>query len=207
MIGKWFLSVGILLATTTTVAAQERMFEGVVTSGSITLMPGGLGPHADYDLSGDGFRVVAIETDPGFSYVFLRCIAAPPGCRPGDTLPLTAVVGNTDMGEGSAMVNGEVLSPAYMTAYFEFLGGSVTLPRGNRKRVILSAPFTFSHPDGTPLPIWIYPDPVSRSSGPGAWAQGQLTGTGTATLLLERERTPIGTFYIARRLIYNFNVP
>jgi hypothetical protein len=177
MIGRCVLGIGILtVVAVSTVQAQERTFGGVITGGSVTVTdPGGFSPQADYDISGEGFRIVAAGTDGGAAEVFLRCsLLSPDACLPGQVIPLSATFANTNMGTGTAMVNGEVLSPAFMSGYFEFQGGSITIPSFKRKRILLTTGFTFAQRDGSPLPMSVYPDESSRFNGSGVWATGTI---------------------------------
>jgi hypothetical protein len=204
MMGIRMVFLGILfVASATTTAAQTRLFDGEITSGSIAIDVSGVSDNVDFDISGAGFRLIGsagdfFRVDPG-----IMCVA-PGTCVPGATVPLYAVLVAEFFGDGIAVVNGETLSPAFYSGGFTLPGGNVTIPRGNRKFLKLSAPFTITPTDA--LQLRVFSDSAARGTADAPWAQGVLTGSGIATVFLERVRIERQTFYVAKRIIYNFNV-
>jgi hypothetical protein len=84
-----------------------------------------------------------------------------------------------------------------------------TIPKGNRKRLILTAPFTLK-PTGLPVRVFNDRHEWWVESAP-PWAEGVITGSGVATAFLERVHVKAGKesffYYEVRRVIYSFNAP
>ena len=203
MIGKLMLVLGItFVLTSPTATAQTRTFDGEITSGSITIDVSGPSDEVEFDISGTGFRLIGggadlYRVDPG------TICGLHPECVAGRTVPLIAVTSGGAFAEGIAIVNGETLSPAYYSGGFVLSGGAVTIPtKGNRKFLRLSAPFTLDLV--SVLSVFVNPDERHHAAEP--WAQGTLSGSGIATLFLEKARFAGQTYYVARRVVYNFGV-
>jgi hypothetical protein len=207
MIGKLMLVVGsTFVLTSSTATAQTRTFDGEITSGSIIFDVSDFSDDVEFDISGTGFRLIGSGGDFYNIAAGLICVSAPqPECVRGRTVPLTAVAIGDFFAEGMAIVNGETLSPAYYSGGFQLSGGTVTIPtKGNRKFLRLSAPFSITLEDAGQLRVFV--NSSDRGLAVEPWAQGTLFGSGIATVYLEKARFEGQTYYVARRVVYNFGV-
>jgi hypothetical protein len=71
-------------------------------------------------------------------------------CKRGETIDLSAFLAFE--ADGRAVVNGETLDPAFIVSgpAMQIQTGPVTIPKGNRRSLTLSVPFTIAEP-GAPL--------------------------------------------------------
>jgi hypothetical protein len=206
--GKRFLFVAAaLVAMVSTASAQTRFFGGDVINGSLVVeldnAPGG--NTWTFDLAGMTFHLVGVGEAGGL--VQSGCMADPE-CKPGVVMDLSAFL--FVQGGARAVVNGETLESAFIS-----VGGTgpqiqtstVTIPKGNRKHLVLSAPFTVVAAG----PIDVFRNVNEWNGGAEPWARGMITGGGgTATAFFERYHVKdkdIGFYYELRRIIYSFNAP
>ena len=205
MIGKLMLVVGsTFVLTSSTATAQTRTFDGEITSGSIIFDVSDFSDDVEFDISGTGFRLIGGGGDIHRVDPRLICNSTPE-CVAGRTVPLVAVAISDFFAEGIAIVNGETLSPAYYSGGFQLSGGTVTIPtKGNRKFLRLSAPFSITIQQAGQLRVFV--NSADRGQAVEPWAQGALFGSGIATVFLEKRRLAGQTYYVARRVVYNFGV-
>ena len=197
------LVTGLVLISSTA-SAQPRSFGGDVTAGTIVVDVNLDGNTGTLDLSGTDFHATGVSR-PGGEVAGGRCLFDF-SCKRGETIDLSAVL--VFEADGRAVVNGETLDPAFIVSgpAMQIQTESVTIPKGNRRYVTLSVPFTIAEP-GAPLDI--YRDRIDWFAG-GAepWASGIVTGSGTATGYFERVRNKaddaIGFYYELRRVVYSF---
>jgi hypothetical protein len=191
-----------------TASAQSRNVTVEVSGGSVTaeVLTGG-SVYMNFDLSGEDFRVAGLGEDIGVLNAGSLC-SGDPGCTSGTTLDFGAEVTATHFAVGLVTVNGETLEPAYFSGSFRFRAEAVTIPKGKRKRLVLTTPFTFGILDTSVLAA--YASAAEREiPGPeGPWASLVLSGRGTAIAYFERLRVKgLGTYYRLRRVVYNFEAP
>ena len=206
------LTVVFLFATGITASAQTRYVTGEITGGTFNADTSTPMLRASYDITGPGFHFVAEGVEPGVVLGATTCFG--PGCRPGDVVSLTGNFIGTYLGRGMAVVGGEALSPAYFSGQLSFVTDPVTIPRGNRKHLVLSTPFTLmGSPEGSyPAALGAWADTYA-GFGPyaDAWTSATLVGSGTATAFFRRDQYPNGMperfYYVLERVIYSFNVP
>lgn len=193
-----------LLATCVTASAQTNYITGEITGGSFNADTSTPMLRASYDLSGPGFHFVADRVEPGVIDAAVAC--ATPGCRPGDIVRLSGNFTGSYLGTGMAVVDSAMLTPAYFTGTLTFVTDPVTIPRGNRKHLVLTTPFSLTAADGSYPGLSVWTDVEGAAVEP--WTVATLAGTGTATAIFRRvDYTGMpGFYYVLERVIYSFNV-
>lgn len=194
-----------LLATSIAASAQTHYVTAEVTGGSFNADTSAPMLRASYDLAGPGFHFVADGVEPGVIEAAMACAA--PGCRPGDVVSLSGTFAGTYLGTGRAVVGGDTLAPAYFTGALTFAAETIAIPNGNRRSVVLSAPFTLAavggaHPE---LSAWA----EGRAGTDAPWTVAALAGGGTVTAFFRRDEYAKGTmperfYYVLERVIYSF---
>ena len=203
---KFFLVVAALVPFVSTASAQTRLFEGEVTNGSLVIEVNSSGNFGMFDLAGIDFHLVGAAAETG-AVALGRC-TVDPTCRSGVVTDLSTVLFLRGEGDARAVVNGETLEPSFVVGNrMEIQTGTVTIPKGNRRRLVLSAPFTIVAPGGQ---VEVYRDHSEWFSGAvDPWARGTITaGSGTATAFFERihvKDKDIRFYYELRRVIYSFS--
>ena len=199
--------VTCLMVVSSTASAQPRSFGGDVTAGTIVVDVSLDGNTGTLDLSGTGFHVAG-DSRPGGEVAGGRCVFDFT-CKRGETIDLSAFL--TFEADGRATVDGETLDPAFVVSgpAMQIQTAPVTIPKGNRKNLTLSVPFTIVEP-GAPLDI--YRDRAEWFvGGVEPWASGIVTGSGTATGYFERVHNKaddsIGFYYELRQVVYSFDAP
>jgi hypothetical protein len=187
-----------------TASAQTNYITGEITGGSFNADTSTPLPRASYDLSGPGFHFVADGVEPGVIDAAVAC--ATPGCRPGDIVRLSGNFTGSYLGTGMAIVDSTMLTPAYFTGTLTFVADPVTVPRGNRKHLVLTTPFTLTATDGSYPGLTVWADVEGAAAEP--WTVATLAGAGTATAMFRRvDYTGMtGFYYVLERVIYSFNV-
>jgi hypothetical protein len=207
---KFFFVVAALVPIVSTASAQTRLFEGEVTSGALVIERTiALENAGMFDLAGTSFHLVGAASETG-GVALGRC-NADPGCKPGLVIDLSAILFLVSEEGARAVVNGETLDPAFVvgSTAMQIQTGTVTIPKGNRKRLVLSAPFTIVAPGGQ---VDVYRTRSEWFIGAvEPWARGMITGGGgTATAFFERihvKDKDIRFYYELRRVIYSFSAP
>jgi len=201
-------STAALLATCIAASAQTHYVTAEVTGGSFNADTSTPMLRASYDLTGPGFHFVASGVEPGVIDAAIACTA--PGCRPGDAVSLSGTFTGSYLGAGVAVIGGNTLTPAYFTGALTFVADTVAIPKGNRKHLVLTVPFTLAGRDGSYPELSAWADGRGGSGGP--WTVAALAGGGTATAFFRRDEYAKGTmpekfYYVLERVIYSFNVP
>ena len=182
------------------VNADTHFFNGPLV-GAITVFPlgGGVSNTASLRVRGDGFQLVAGNSDSGAVDALIACMP----CSPGDEINLSALFANDDLGEGVMTIGTERLEAAFVAGHLTVLAGTVRVPDHGRRRVTLSAPFTLE--DGGELQV--YTSDFARFSGDveHMWAQGPITGSGRATIVLTRLDLPDQIAYLVEKIRYTFD--
>jgi len=196
----------VLLASGITASAQTRYVTSAITGGSFNADTSSPNLRASYDITGPGFHFVADGVEPGAIAAAITCFA--PGCRPGDVVSLSGNFSGSYLGRGVAIVGGETLSPAYFSGVVVFEASPVTIPKGNRKHLVLTTPFTLVGTAAYPgLSVW-EESPVSAVE---PWTVATLVGGGTVTAFFRRDQYPKGMperfYYVLERVIYSFTGP
>jgi len=189
-----------VLASATTVSAQTFVTVEI-TSGTFNV--DATGPAvvgASYDFSGAGVHIVADGVEPGNVPAAIQC--AGPGCQSGDVFTLDAIFGGSHLGVGTAEVSGLTINPAYFSGDLRLITGELTIPRGNRMHLVMTARFVL---DGGLLNVH---DSTFRDRPPDL--RVVMTGGGTATAFFKRLRLKPGPgkpefFYDLERVIYTFD--
>lgn len=194
----------VMLATCVTASAQTNYITGEITGGSFNADTSTPMLRASYDLSGPGFHFVADGVEPGVIDAAVTC--ATPGCRPGDVITLSGNFTGSYLGTGMAVVDSAMLTPAYFTGTLTFVADPITIPRGNRKHLVLTTPFALTPTDGSYPGLNVWTDGEGAAVEP--WTIATLAGTGTATAMFRRvDYTGMpGFYYVLERVIYSFNV-
>lgn len=226
MVRTTFVACALVVAITPAISAQApptdetRFFAGEISAGTIVVGEVRVDEiSGDADLAGSGFHIVG-SMAPG--PYFAPCNETP-SCVSGYEVDLGFISfgffsGFTIHG-GRVTVNGETLQPANVRLGWPLLDADpVTIPRGHRKNLVLSAPFVLT--DGVTssqvLEVRVHhPDDIFEEH---PWAIGQISGAGIVTGFFERqtykpprehnEPGPRTSFYyVLSKLIYSFNKP
>jgi len=206
-----WLSVA-LLASASAASAQTHFITAEITAGTFNVDASGPSiVGASYDLSGPGVHIVADGVEPGVVSGALQCDT--PGCQSGDVFTLHANFSGSNLGIGVVVVDGQRIAEGYVSGTMEFATGALTIPRGNRKHLVLSTPFTLGSSDTDPtvtLHISVAPE-----LGQPPNATVTLYGGGMATAFFERQKLrAVGPerlgraefFYHLVRVIYSFDM-
>lgn len=184
------------------VGADARFFSGPV-SGAMTVFPlsDGISNSARLKLRGDGFEIVARNTDSGAVDALIACLP----CVPGDEIDLSAVFANDDLGEGTVTVGDERLRQAYVAGHLTITAGIVRVPHRGKDTLSLSAPFSLA--DSGELKIFTEDWARFTQQPEHLWATGSVTGYGRATLHLTRLAGIDAVAYVVDRIRYAFTTP
>lgn len=194
------------IVTCTTASAQTHYITGQITGGSFNADTSTPMLRASYDLAGPGFHFVADGVEPGVIDGAVTC--ADPGCLPGDVVSLSGNFTGSYLGTGLAVIEGSTLAPAFFSGTLTFAADPVTLPRGKRKHLVLSTPFTLVATDGSYPGLSVFAESQGVSAEP--WTVATLAGSGTATAFFRRvdygSGMPERFYYVLERVIYSFGV-
>lgn len=200
----------LMFAVCATASAQTHFVVGEVTGGSFDVDTSTSYRKAGYDLQGSGFHFVTDAVEFTMASDAVRCFDL--GCRPGDVVDLSNTFQGSYLGVGLAVVGEESLSPAYFSGGVMILEADpVTIPRGNRKHLVLTSRFSLVGFQGEPA--WLRAESGGFSGGPPPWLDARLTGSGTATAFFRRDRYPKRTgmpeqfYYVLVRVVYSFHLP
>ena len=170
-------------------------------AGAITVLPlsGGVSNTANLKVRGDGFQLLAGNTDSGAVDALIACMP----CAPGDEVDLSALFANDDLGEGVVTIGRDRLKAAFLAGHLTIRAGTVRVPDRGRRRVTLSAPFTLE--DGGELQVYTSDFARFSRDSEDMWAQGPITGSGRATIVLTRLDLPDQVAYVVEKIRYSFD--
>lgn len=182
--------------------ADSRFFGGPL-SGSFTVVPMSdrVSNSATLKLDGNGFKIMARDTDSGAVDALIACLP----CIPGDEIDLSAFFANDDLGEGTVTVGQERLRTAFVAGHLTITAGTVRVPDRGKATLALSAPFTLEDPGE--LQIFAADWPRMTREPEHVWARGSVTGYGRATLHLTRMPGIDTIAYGVDRIRYSFTTP
>ena len=182
----------LCLLTFSLLPSEARADNLVINSGSVSFQ--GLNGVTIFSFAGQGLSV------NGSAEGFPHASACFP-CRPGDSLPLSAIAGFGSLGSGSATVNGHFYQNLFFDGHFTFEASSVVLPFDESPFLTITAPFTFNS----------LMQGCSQSTFGGPCPGGyvfstMLSGQGIATLQLSSFFDPVlgQRLYNFRSITYNF---
>jgi PEP-CTERM motif len=182
----------LFLLTFSILPSEARADNVVINSGSATFQ--GFNGATTFAFAGQGLAVSgSAEGFPHASSCF--------PCGPGDSLPLSAIVGFGSNGSGSATVNGVFYQNLFFDGHFTFGAANVLLPFDESPLVTITAPFTFDS--------LIQGCAQSTAGGPcpgGYLFSTMLSGQGIATLQLASFFDPVlgQRLYEFRNITYDF---
>lgn len=198
------LLLSAALIASPAIAAAQTVITAEITSGTFNVDAAGPSiSGASFDLSGPGVHFVGTGVEPGNVPAATLCEF--PGCQSGDTFTLHATFAGS-LGFGTAVVDGVEFGGSF-GGQLLFSTAEVTIPKGNRRHLVLSTRFTLSDPTN---PQAVFLD-VGFSPFQPPDLRAFLTGTGTATAFFERFRLheppePPQFFYNLVRVIYSFDM-
>jgi hypothetical protein len=194
-----------LIAASSTASAQTAYVTAEITGGTVNVDFSTYSPSTSFDLTGAGVHFVSEGVEPGWVTGGVTCKA--PGCRPGDRFSLIGTFAG-DLGTGIATVEGATINPAYFSGSLGLITGELTIPRGNRKHLVMSVPFTFDRTPTEPgVVLNVYPTYFQEVEPD---IQAFLRGQGTATAFFKRVHYKTGSgmerfYYDLVRVIYSFD--
>lgn len=223
MVRTFFVACLAVATIASTASAQTRFFSGEITGGSIAGFISGVEIGGQISLTGPGFHIVGSIANAG-RLPGKSCSDFP--CVPGDDVSLSSffigtVFDNLTIVGGRVTVNGETLEPANVEmGLFTLEAEPVTIPKGNRRKLVLSTPFVLMSgaPQEQILTIRVRVFRADESLTAEPWAVGDISGNGVVTGIYERfsVRSPLeaGTpaprkvfLYALREIIYSFLAP